>query len=136
MTDVAFEVIDGQEASYYRKEKESDTISGHVTNVPYVIDEAANASLSSIVGLHIGEGGVITHNSTSQTITVPALAKSVRLATKGGATNFGIDLVGDADATSPGYVPDESIDYYPITGGSMTLKVYGTAGYLFYYFLG
>lgn len=50
MTDVAFEVIDGQEASYYRKEKESDTISGHVTKIPYVIDEDANTSLSTIAG--------------------------------------------------------------------------------------
>lgn len=42
MTDVAFEVIDGQEASYYRKEKESDTVSGHVTKVPYVVvDDSA-----------------------------------------------------------------------------------------------
>lgn len=96
---------------------------------------AGNASLASIAGVHIGSGGVITHNSTSQTITVPATAKAVRLATKGGATNFGIDLAGGAEATSPGYIPDECIDYYPI-GGSQTLKVYGTAGYLFYYFLG
>jgi hypothetical protein len=93
-------------------------------------------ALASIAGLHIGSGGVITHNSTSQTITVPATAKSVRLATKGGATNFGIDLTGNASATSPGYIPDECIDYYPIAGGSQTLKVYGTAGYCYYYFLG
>ena len=100
------------------------------------VDSAANASLASIAGVHIGSGGVITHNSTSQTIAVPATAKSVRLATKGGATNFEIDAVGDASANSPGYIPEEAIDYYPITGGSMTLKVYGTAGYLYYYFLG
>lgn len=98
--------------------------------------DTANASLASIAGVHIGSGGVITHNSTSQTIAVPATAKSVRLATKGGATNFEIDAVGDASANSPGYIPEEAIDYYPITGGSMTLKVYGTAGYLYYYFLG
>ena len=48
MADVVFEVIDGQEVSYYRKEKESDTIDGHVTKVPYVIDEDANASLASM----------------------------------------------------------------------------------------
>jgi len=102
----------------------------------HVSDAAANQSLASIAGVHIGSGGVITHNSTSQTIAVPATAKSVRLATKGGATNFEIDAVGDASANSPGYIPEEAIDYYPITGGSMTLKVYGTAGYLYYYFLG
>lgn len=94
------------------------------------------ADIASISGIHLGNGGVITHNSTSQTIAVPATAKSVRLATKGGATNFEIDAVGDASANSPGYIPEETIDYYPITGGSMTLKVYGTAGYLYYYFLG
>ena len=94
------------------------------------------ADIASISGIHLGNGGVITHNSTSQTIAVPATAKSVRLATKGGATNFEIDAVGDASANSPGYIPEEAIDYYPITGGSMTLKVYGTAGYLYYYFLG
>ena len=94
------------------------------------------ADIASISGIHLGNGGVITHNSTSQIITVPATAKSVRLATKGGATNFEIDAVGDASANSPGYIPEEAIDYYPITGGSMTLKVYGTAGCLYYYFLG
>ena len=107
--------------------------------IPSKLDDligTANASLSSIAGVHIGSGGVITHNGTSQTITVPATAKAVRLATKGGATNFGIDLAGGAADTSPGYVPDECIDYYPITGGSQTLKVYGTAGYCYYYFLG
>lgn len=94
------------------------------------------SDIASISGIHLGNGGVITHNHTSQTITVPATAKSVRLATKGGATNFEINPVGDASADSPGYIPEEAIDYYPITGGSMTLKVYGTAGYCFYYFLG
>jgi hypothetical protein len=113
------------------------------TNTQYLRDIAGSmeestgdASLASIAGIHIGGGGVITHNGTSQTITVPATAKSVRLATKGGATNFGIDLTGNASATSPGYIPDECIDYYPIAGGSQTLKVYGTAGYCYYYFLG
>lgn len=100
------------------------------------LQTTGNASLTSIAGIHIGGGGMITHNGTSQTITVPATAKSVRLATKGGATNFGIDLTGNATATSPGYIPDECIDYYPIAGGSQTLKVYGTAGYCYYYFLG
>ena len=110
---------------------------------PYVVEhslsvlpDTAGGDLASISGIHLGNGGVITHNSTSQTIAVPATAKLVRLATKGGATNFEIDAVGDASANSPGYIPEEAIDYYPITGGSMTLKVYGTAGYLYYYFLG
>lgn len=48
MTDVAFEVIDGQEASYYRKEKESDTISGHVTKIPYVALDANDAPATTI----------------------------------------------------------------------------------------
>lgn len=48
MTDVAFEVIDGQEASYYRKEKESDTVSGHVTKVPYVALDANDAPATTI----------------------------------------------------------------------------------------
>ena len=114
-----------------------DTNTQYLRDIAESMEESTgDASLASIAGLHIGGGGVITHNSTSQTIAVPATANAVRLATKGGATNFGIDLVGDAAATSPGYIPDESIDYYPIMGGSMTLKVYGTAGYCFYYFLG
>ena len=115
-------------------------INANALPLPTGASEAAkqdigNASLASIAGIHVGGGGVITHNGTSQTITVPATAKSVRLATKGGATNFGIDLAGNATATSPGYIPDECIDYYPIAG-SQTLKVYGTAGYCYYYFLG
>ena len=87
-------------------------------------------------GIHVGNGGMITHNSTSQTITVPPTANSVRLATKGGVTNFAIDSVADASASSPGYLPEECVDYYPVTGGISTLKVYGVTGaYLFYYFL-
>ena len=115
-----------------------DTLDGLATDITTVKADIAlmKSDIASISGIHLGNGGVITHNSTSQTITVPATAKSVRLATKGGATNFEIDPVGDASANSPGYIPEEAIDYYPITGGSMTLKVYGTTGYCFYYFLG
>ena len=84
----------------------------------------------------VGGGGMITHNATSQTIAVPPTANSVRLATRNGATNFGIDLVGDASASSPGYIPEECVDYYPVTGGISVLKVFGVTGaYLFYYFL-
>jgi len=115
-----------------------DTLDDIKTDVAVLKADIAlmKADIASISGIHLGNGGVITHNSTSQTIAVPATAKSVRLATKGGATNFEIDAVGNASANSPGYIPEEAIDYYPITGGSMTLKVYGTAGYLYYYFLG
>lgn len=48
MTDVVFAVGDGQEAVYYRKEKESDTISEHVTNVPYVALDAEHAPATTI----------------------------------------------------------------------------------------
>lgn len=88
----------------------------------------------SMAGLHIGGPVVITQNSTSQAVTVPAAAKSFRVSTKGGAANLNIG--GAATADSVIYIPDESIDYYPITGGTHTLYCYGTAGKAYFSFLG
>lgn len=96
--------------------------------------EEGNASLESIAGKHVGGPVVITQNSTSQQVTVPALAKGFRVSTKGGAANLNIG--GAATADSVLYVPDESIDYYPITGGTHTLYCYGTAGKAYFSFLG
>lgn len=134
MTDVAFELIDGQEASYYRKEKESDTISGHVTKVPYVIDEDANASLSSIAGVHVGGGGVVSTTGSSQTITVPASAKGIVLMPEGGKVYMAVDD-GDASTTSHIYAADESSLPWPVTSANV-VKVWVVAGVLHYEFLG
>lgn len=48
MADVIFEVIDGNEASYNRKERESDTIDGKVTKVPYVALDSDHAPATAI----------------------------------------------------------------------------------------
>lgn len=99
MTDVAFEVIDGQEASYYRKEKESDTISGHVTKVPYVIDEDANASLGATTD---AAASVSTDEDTTARSLV-ALAKGLK--------NLQIDIKTLLETTGMAFLPiDKDID--------------------------
>jgi hypothetical protein len=93
------------------------------------------SDLASIAGRDIGGSVVITQNSTSQQVTVPARAKSFRVSTKSGAANLNIDAAATADSVL--YVPDESIDYYPINGAiSQKLYCYGTAGKAYFRFLG
>ena len=82
----------------------------------------------------IGSPVRITHNSTSQSVAVPASAKAFVCMAEGGATRCEID--GAASATSAIYVAEEASMSYPITGGSQTLFAYGTAGYGNFRFLG
>jgi len=82
----------------------------------------------------IGSPVRITHNSTSQSVAVPANAKAFVCMAEGGATRCEID--GAASATSAVYVAEEASLFYPISGGSQTLYAYGTAGYGNFRFLG
>ena len=76
----------------------------------------------------------ITHNSTSQSVAVPAAAKAFVCMAEGGVTRC--EIGGAASATSTIYVAEEGSMSYPITGGSQTLFAYGTAGYGNFRFLG
>ena len=82
----------------------------------------------------IGSPIRITHNSTSQSVTVPATAKAFVCMAEGGATRC--EIGGAASATSTIYVSEEGSVSYPITGGSQTLYAYGTTGYGNFRFLG
>lgn len=90
--------------------------------------------LESIVGIDIDGSVVITQNSTSQAVSVPKHARAFRVATRGGAASLNIDRPATNDSTL--YVPDESIDYYPIAGDRQLLYCYGTAGKAYFRFLG
>ena len=98
------------------------------------LQTAGNASLESIVGVHIGGSVVITQNGTSQSVTVPALAKSFRIATRDGTASLNIGEAATDDSAI--YVPDECVDYYPIDGATDTLYCYGTVGKAYFSFLG
>jgi hypothetical protein len=95
MTDVAFEVIDGQEASYYRKEKESDTVSGHVTKVPYVLVDCMT---------YLGKDRTTTTGAAEE-ITIPANSKKVILSC-GPSSQAYIELNDNASTSSPLYFED------------------------------
>jgi hypothetical protein len=82
MADVVFTVVDAGEADYHRKEKESDTIGGNVTKVPYVvIDEAIPAGTNRIGTVDAGYTVVrsdtlfIGMDATSQYDAVGALVE-------------------------------------------------------------
>lgn len=101
MTDVAFEVIDGQEASYYRKEKESDTINGHVTKVPYVLLDAL---------AYLGKDRTTTTGAAEE-LTILENSKKVILSCAPSSQAY-IELNGDASTSSPLYFEDP---FGPIT---------------------
>lgn len=106
MTDVAFEVIDGQEASYYRKEKESDTIDGHVTKVPYVIDETLSAS--SINEYNV----VLTVVDTEYSQLLPANCKGIEFVSRGGyPTRYAFTTGKVAGLVSPYFILKSNCSY-------------------------
>ena len=99
MTDVVFTMVDAGEADYHRKEKESDTISGHVTKVPYVIDADTNASLGATTD---AAASVSTDEDTTARSLV-ALAKGLK--------NLQIDIKTLLETTGIAFLPiDKDID--------------------------
>ena len=82
----------------------------------------------------IGSPVRITHNSTSQSVTVPANAKAFVCMAEGGATRC--EIGASASAVSAIYVSEEASIFYPITGGTQTLFAYGITGYGNFRFLG
>ena len=95
---------------------------------------AANASLASIAGVHIGGGGVVSTTGSSQTIVVPAGANAIMLMPEGGKVYVAVDD-GNAATSSHIYVSDESSMAYPVTSANV-VKVWVVAGVLHYEFLG
>jgi len=117
MTDVAFEVIDGQEASYYRKEKESDTVSGHVTKVPYVLVDCMT---------YLGKDRTTTTGAAEE-LTIPASSKRCIISC-GPSSQAYIELNGDATTGSPIYFEDPFGPILLDLGSVTKLSAYVVAG--------
>ena len=92
------------------------------------------ADIATITGKHLGELVTITQNSSSQSVTVPALARAFRISTRGGSANLSIGEAATSDSAL--YVPPECVDSYPIVGGVDTLYCYGVSGKAYFSFLG
>lgn len=95
MVDVVFKVVDGNEDPYYRKEKESDTISGHVAKVPYVLLDAL---------AYLGKDRTTTTGAAEE-LTIPAGSKKAILSCAPSSQVY-IELNGDATTSSPLYFED------------------------------
>lgn len=95
---------------------------------------ASSRYLASIAGSHIGGGGVVSTVGSSQTITVPAGAKSIMFMPEGGKVYAAVDD-GAASTTSHIYIADEASMNWPVTSANV-LNVWVVAGVLHYEFLG
>jgi len=73
----------------------------------------------------VGSPVRITNNATSQSVTVPATARSFMCIAEGGPVR--LEIGGAASATSTLYVPEDTAFIYPIIAASQTLFCYGAA---------
>ena len=81
---------------------------------------------AAVFQFDIGSPVRITNNATGQAVTVPTGARSFVCIAEGGFVRLEID--GAATDSSTLYVPEDSMQIYPIRGGSQTLYCYGAAG--------
>ena len=97
-------------------------------------------SISPVIGVydvisHIDEGAVITQNSSAQNVTVPDMARVVRVSAKDGETWLSINRA--ASSSSYIHIPESSVDYFPIRGDLIEyISFYGIAGTVYVAFLG